>query len=300
MPSCAKTITRNGSARVAAAEARRRGGCWRSATPGRDRRVRAPPPGRARVLRSDGARLPVRPGGARRVRRRTHGGGHGRTHPRRAARLALGGIPARSRQSHARATLRDSARVQRLGDPHRRRDRGPRRAPPGTPGGQDPPARHHAGADGRAPGSARRPRSRRRSGRVARPDRHRAALRHGRARIRADRARRGRRRPRPAHGARAGQGCERTRRPVRRARPQHPPPLPRGGAAGPRRRALRTGAAARCVGPLDRALERGAITMRGYDRALRLAWTLADLDGAAGPSADHIGRALFLRRGIGA
>ena len=54
------------------------------------------------------------------------------------------------------------------------------------------------------------------------------------------------------------------------------------------------------VGPLDRALERGAITMRGYDRALRLAWTLADLDGAAGPSADHIGRALFLRRGIGA
>lgn len=54
------------------------------------------------------------------------------------------------------------------------------------------------------------------------------------------------------------------------------------------------------IGPLDRALERGAITMRGYDRALRLAWTLADLDGAAGPTADHIGRALFLRRGIGA
>jgi magnesium chelatase family protein len=53
------------------------------------------------------------------------------------------------------------------------------------------------------------------------------------------------------------------------------------------------------IGPLDRALERGAITMRGYDRALRLAWTLADLDGGA-PSADHIGRALFLRRGISA
>ncbi|MFK3670925.1 YifB family Mg chelatase-like AAA ATPase [Leifsonia aquatica] len=62
--------------------------------------------------------------------------------------------------------------------------------------------------------------------------------------------------------------------------------------------ARRIGPAA--IGPLDRALERGAITMRGYDRALRLAWTLADLDGAAGPSADHIGRALFLRRGIGA
>ena len=51
---------------------------------------------------------------------------------------------------------------------------------------------------------------------------------------------------------------------------------------------------------LDRALERGAITMRGYDRALRLAWTLADIDAASSPTADHVGRALFLRRGIAA
>ncbi|MFB9747287.1 YifB family Mg chelatase-like AAA ATPase [Leifsonia shinshuensis] len=51
---------------------------------------------------------------------------------------------------------------------------------------------------------------------------------------------------------------------------------------------------------LDRALERGALTMRGYDRTLRLAWTLADLDGATSPIADHLGRALYLRRGVGA
>lgn len=48
---------------------------------------------------------------------------------------------------------------------------------------------------------------------------------------------------------------------------------------------------------LDRALERGSITMRGYDRVLRLAWTLADLDEAAGPAASHVGRALVLRGG---
>ena len=47
---------------------------------------------------------------------------------------------------------------------------------------------------------------------------------------------------------------------------------------------------------LDRALERGGITMRGYDRVLRLAWTLSDLDGASRPDADHVGRALYLRK----
>jgi magnesium chelatase family protein len=49
---------------------------------------------------------------------------------------------------------------------------------------------------------------------------------------------------------------------------------------------------------LDRALERGGITMRGYDRVLRVAWTLADLQGAAAPTAAHIGQALYLRRAI--
>jgi len=47
---------------------------------------------------------------------------------------------------------------------------------------------------------------------------------------------------------------------------------------------------------LDRALERGGITMRGYDRVLRMAWTLADLDGVDRPDAGHVGRALLLRR----
>lgn len=47
---------------------------------------------------------------------------------------------------------------------------------------------------------------------------------------------------------------------------------------------------------LDRALERGALTMRGYDRVLRIAWTLADLDGVDRPGLDQIGRALYLRK----
>lgn len=38
--------------------------------------------------------------------------------------------------------------------------------------------------------------------------------------------------------------------------------------------------------------------MRGYDRILKVAWTLADLDGADVPVLDHVGRALFLRKGL--
>lgn len=52
------------------------------------------------------------------------------------------------------------------------------------------------------------------------------------------------------------------------------------------------------LAPLEQALERGAITMRGLDRAVRVAWTIADLDGAASPSLPHVGRALALRKGI--
>ena len=50
--------------------------------------------------------------------------------------------------------------------------------------------------------------------------------------------------------------------------------------------------------PLDRALQRGALTLRGYDRVLRLAWSVADLDGAGRPDAEHVGRALFLKKGL--
>jgi len=49
---------------------------------------------------------------------------------------------------------------------------------------------------------------------------------------------------------------------------------------------------------LDSALDRGAVTMRGYDRVLRIAWTLADCDAVSTPTADHIGRALYLRQGV--
>jgi magnesium chelatase family protein len=49
---------------------------------------------------------------------------------------------------------------------------------------------------------------------------------------------------------------------------------------------------------IDRALERGGLTMRGYDRVLRLGWTVADLEGAVRPTGEHIGRALYLRRPV--
>ncbi|WP_149085219.1 YifB family Mg chelatase-like AAA ATPase [Microbacterium sp. 1S1] len=51
-------------------------------------------------------------------------------------------------------------------------------------------------------------------------------------------------------------------------------------------------------GSLDRALERGALTLRGYDRALRVAWTMADLAGRDQPGTDEVGRALLLRTGV--
>ena len=51
---------------------------------------------------------------------------------------------------------------------------------------------------------------------------------------------------------------------------------------------------------IDRGVERGGLSLRGYDRVLRVAWTLADLDGASQPSLDHVGRALFLRQGVAA
>jgi len=51
---------------------------------------------------------------------------------------------------------------------------------------------------------------------------------------------------------------------------------------------------------LDTALERGTLTARGYDRVLRLAWTLADLECRDAPDIDHIGQALGLRQAAAA
>ena len=50
--------------------------------------------------------------------------------------------------------------------------------------------------------------------------------------------------------------------------------------------------------PLDAALHRGSLTLRGYDRVLRLAWSLADLAGRTHLGADDIGRALYLKKGL--
>ncbi len=45
----------------------------------------------------------------------------------------------------------------------------------------------------------------------------------------------------------------------------------------------------------ERALERGALSVRGFDRVLRIAWTVADLAGHAVPSADDVAEALGMR-----
>ncbi|WP_243075023.1 YifB family Mg chelatase-like AAA ATPase [Microbacterium sp. SS28] len=50
--------------------------------------------------------------------------------------------------------------------------------------------------------------------------------------------------------------------------------------------------------PLDAALHRGALTLRGYDRVLRVAWSVADLSGHDRLALDDVGRALYLKKGI--
>lgn len=47
---------------------------------------------------------------------------------------------------------------------------------------------------------------------------------------------------------------------------------------------------------IDRALVRGQLSLRGVDKALRLAWTLADLEGRAVPSAEDVHSALAWRQ----
>ena len=48
---------------------------------------------------------------------------------------------------------------------------------------------------------------------------------------------------------------------------------------------------------LDRALERGRLTLRGYDRVLRVAWSAADLAGREVPGRDEVATGLALRSG---
>jgi magnesium chelatase family protein len=49
------------------------------------------------------------------------------------------------------------------------------------------------------------------------------------------------------------------------------------------------------LGLAERALERGALSVRGFDRVLRVAWTLSDLAGRAVPGADEVAEALGMR-----
>ncbi|HSP59818.1 MAG TPA: YifB family Mg chelatase-like AAA ATPase [Ornithinimicrobium sp.] len=47
--------------------------------------------------------------------------------------------------------------------------------------------------------------------------------------------------------------------------------------------------------PLDQALDRGLLTLRGFDRCLRVSWTLADLAGLERPGYAQVRHALHLR-----
>ena len=51
----------------------------------------------------------------------------------------------------------------------------------------------------------------------------------------------------------------------------------------------------RALRPLDRALAHGVLSPRGVDRCLRLAWTVADLEGALVPTESHVAEAMVLR-----
>jgi magnesium chelatase family protein len=51
------------------------------------------------------------------------------------------------------------------------------------------------------------------------------------------------------------------------------------------------------LAPAESYLQRGQLSARGFDRVLRLAWSLADLAGRATPAADDVAEALFFRTG---
>jgi magnesium chelatase family protein len=44
-------------------------------------------------------------------------------------------------------------------------------------------------------------------------------------------------------------------------------------------------------------IDRGLLSARGFDRVLRIAWTVSDLDGRDRPDKDDIDEALYLRGG---
>jgi len=56
---------------------------------------------------------------------------------------------------------------------------------------------------------------------------------------------------------------------------------------------------AKTMMPLRTALDRGQLSIRGVDRSLRVAWTLADLSGRTSPGVEQISTALSFRQGGG-
>ncbi|BCT76524.1 hypothetical protein SCMU_23660 [Sinomonas cyclohexanicum] len=52
------------------------------------------------------------------------------------------------------------------------------------------------------------------------------------------------------------------------------------------------------TGMLDRAMITNTLTARGFDRVLRLAWSVADLAGIDRPGSDEVGQALMLRQAV--
>jgi magnesium chelatase family protein len=57
----------------------------------------------------------------------------------------------------------------------------------------------------------------------------------------------------------------------------------------------RLGPDPRLLAAVDTALDRGMLSLRGADRVLRLAWTVADLAGRTAPTASDVGQGLALR-----
>lgn len=52
---------------------------------------------------------------------------------------------------------------------------------------------------------------------------------------------------------------------------------------------------ANLTSPLNQALDRGELSARGYDRVLRTAWTIADLEGLTAPGREQLELALYFR-----
>ena len=124
---------------------------------------------------------------------------------------------------------------------------------------------------------------------------------------RSDRSARGRRAggPRRPDGRHVDAGVERRGGGAGGRRPRGWPP-PAGGRTGGRRNADAHGALLRArpwrparaaLDTVERAMDQGLLSARGYDRVLRIAWTIADLAGHESPDIGDVAEALYYRTG---